>query len=316
MAAAIVADTVTDPLTQRVLDPSCGSGTFVFHAVRAHLAAAEATGATPGEAAASATRHVMGLDIHPVAVTLARVTYLMALGADRLQHRDRGPSTIPVFLGDAVQWEQHRDLLTDDQAVTVATDAEAVLEGAGQALIGNDLVFPLSTWRDAERFDALVRDIANRITSTNDKLTSKSMNPILARYNVPGVDHAVLRATFDTWHGLHRAGRDHIWSYYVRNLVRPVWMAIEEHRVDVLVGNPPWLRYSKMPAAMQIRYKQLGKPRNLQTGGRGASAGSGDVVRRPCGRVVPEVGWSVCVRDAARNVIAPPARRVPFRAVG
>ena len=42
-------------------------------------------------------------------------------------------------------------------------------------------------------------------------------------------------------------------------------------RSDVLVGNPPWLRYSKMTAAMKDRYKALAKPRNLLTGGLGAS---------------------------------------------
>jgi type I restriction-modification system DNA methylase subunit len=32
---------VSKPLAQRVLDPACGSGTFLFHAVRKFLAAAE-----------------------------------------------------------------------------------------------------------------------------------------------------------------------------------------------------------------------------------------------------------------------------------
>ena len=43
------------------------------------------------------------MDLHPVAVTLARVTYLLAIGSDRLMHPDRGPIQVPVFLGDAVQ---------------------------------------------------------------------------------------------------------------------------------------------------------------------------------------------------------------------
>ena len=44
LAEAIVSDAVPDPLTQRVLDPSCGSGTFVFHAVRRYLTTAAAAG--------------------------------------------------------------------------------------------------------------------------------------------------------------------------------------------------------------------------------------------------------------------------------
>jgi SAM-dependent methyltransferase len=69
----------------RVLDPSCGSGTFLFHAVRR-----------------SPDADILGLDLHPVAVALARVTYLLALGRDRL-HRRRDALHVPVHLGDALR---------------------------------------------------------------------------------------------------------------------------------------------------------------------------------------------------------------------
>jgi hypothetical protein len=35
------------------------------------------------------TRRVVGMDLHPVAVTFARVTYLAAIGRDRLTHPNR-----------------------------------------------------------------------------------------------------------------------------------------------------------------------------------------------------------------------------------
>ena len=44
LANQVVSEVVTDPLNQRVLDPSCGSGTFVFYAVKRFLAAAEESG--------------------------------------------------------------------------------------------------------------------------------------------------------------------------------------------------------------------------------------------------------------------------------
>jgi hypothetical protein len=42
--------------------------------------------------------------------------------------------------------------------------------------------------------------------------------------------------------------------------------------VDVLIGNPPWLRYSEMTHDMQKQFRALSKERNLLTGGLGASA--------------------------------------------
>ena len=44
--------------------------------------------------------------MHPVAVTLARVTWLLALG-DLVADRP-AKLTVPVFLGDAMQWNLRR----------------------------------------------------------------------------------------------------------------------------------------------------------------------------------------------------------------
>ena len=84
LAERIVSTTIERPLETRVLDPSCGSGTFLFHAARRYLAAAEAAGLPLESALSGLTRHVLGMDLHPVAVTLARVTYLLAIGRERL----------------------------------------------------------------------------------------------------------------------------------------------------------------------------------------------------------------------------------------
>ena len=79
LAARMVAAAVDDPLEQRVMDPACGSGTFLFHAVRAVLDAAGASGLSPAETARCAAGNIAGIDVHPVAVIFARVTYLLAL---------------------------------------------------------------------------------------------------------------------------------------------------------------------------------------------------------------------------------------------
>ena len=65
---------------------------------------------------------------------------------------------------------------------------------------------------------------------------------------------------------LHDDNRDHIWSYYVRNLVRPVWLSRLENRVHVLVGNPPWLSYRHMPADMQDVFRKMSDDMGLWHG--------------------------------------------------
>src|SRR5450631_3481736 len=71
LAAKIVKHAVDRPLEQRVLDPACGSGTFLFHAIRTFLAEAEDAGLDARRRAEEVTRHVAGMDIHPVAIIIA-----------------------------------------------------------------------------------------------------------------------------------------------------------------------------------------------------------------------------------------------------
>lgn len=270
LADRVVAFAVPDPLSTRVLDPACGSGTFVFHAARAFLTAADEAGIGNGDATASLTQHVYGLDIHPVAVTLARVTYLLAIGRARLAAADRGPISIPVYLGDAVQWEQRQDLLSTNDQITISTAGTDLVQEGG-TLFGDDLVFPTSILHDAGDFDRLVTAMADKALDDSARKSADLIAPVLRQFGVHDDDLPVLTATFATMRRLHRDGRDHIWGYYVRNLIRPLWLTDPDHRVDVLVGNPPWLRYSKMTPAMQARYKTLAAERGLLSGGLGAS---------------------------------------------
>jgi hypothetical protein len=288
LADRVVAETYSEPLETRVMDASAGSGTFLFHAARAYLESAEAAGQNSGQAVNGLVRHVFGMDIHPVAVTLARVTYLLAIGRERLNATNRGPISIPVYLGDSIQWEQQRDLLSKEGAITVQTTGEDIMSAGGGLLFDDALVFPHSVLQDAQRFDRLVSDMANRVltsatTAPAPGAKSRSqreatssvrrlIDPILTRHEVPEEDRDCLRTTFTTMRQLHLNGRNHIWGYYVRNLIRPIWFSQEENRVDLLVGNPPWLRYSKMGSTMQGRYKALGKERNLLASRAGAAA--------------------------------------------
>jgi hypothetical protein len=258
LADQIVSACVDDPLGQRVLDASCGSGTFLFHAIRHYLNAAQATGASNAEAIQGVTSKVIGVDVHPVAVTLARVTYLLAIGMTRLQSEDRPPFSIPVYLGDSLQWGQRTDLLSHD-GLTVST-------GEGDQQFADQLLFPDSLIADAGRFDRLVGVLADKAADRTPGNPVPSITATLRLFAVHSDDRPTIEQTFRTMCQLHDQGRDHIWGYYVRNLARPVWLARKDNRVDVLVGNPPWLAYRYMTAAMQGGFRLMSQDRNLWAG--------------------------------------------------
>jgi len=277
LAEKMVREHVFDPLNERVLDPACGSGTFVFWAVRAALTAADADGMSNKDALAHVTQRVAGLDLHPVAVTLARVTYLLAIGRDRLT--DRGELTIPIYLGDSVRWEQDTSLL-QQSGITVHTSD-------GMELFAQELHFPEGVLTDPGRFDRLVAALADKaadldrdpVTPSRRKDGAPSTKParvadisgLLKSHNVSTEDRAAVELVFEKLCRLHDAGRDHVWGYYIRNLARPLSFSRTGAQADVLVGNPPWLAYRHMPKLIQGHYERLAKPRGLWLGGKNAT---------------------------------------------
>ena len=290
LARAMVTELVDDPLQQRVLDPACGSGTFIAEAVRHFLAAAgvfrmdapderdnEANPSFPSSLPSFLRKQesivprtndgldsrvrgndgsrddelngpaggpleprelldrlrvaVTGIDVHPVAVHLARAAWALAArpAIEAVVNAGYDASgSVPVYLGDALQLRFNAGDLFAGQQVTIQVDDDA----------NSELTFPISLVDRADTFDSLMSQVAADIEAGDDPLIALD-------------DHAVddpnerrtLAATIATLQRLHDEGRNHIWAYYTRNLVRPV--ALGRTKVDVIIGNPPWLNYNQ-----------------------------------------------------------------------
>lgn len=262
LADRMVSQTISDPLEQRVLDPACGSGTFLFWAIRRFLDAAGQAGISNKQAVAQVVDHVQGIDLHPVAVTLARVTYLLAITPARLL--DREELTVPVFLGDSVRWEQDKDLLSKG-GITIHTSD-------GLELFAQELHFPDGVVEDPGRFDRLVAELARRASDRKIGTKPPEIDGLLNRHKITDTgDRESVTTVFKQLCHLNDHGRDHIWAYYVRNLARPLSFTRPERQVDVLVGNPPWLAYRHMPPRLQDSYRYLAKSRGLWVGGKVAT---------------------------------------------
>ncbi len=276
LAARMIEAAVDRPLEQRVMDPACGSGTFLFHAVRAVLDAARASGLSEAEATRRATVNIAGIDIHPVAVIIARVTYLLALlPALRAEHP--GSVTVPVYLGDALQWNlarigeqgQQPDMLAANDTLEIFVPPVEVTEPTPHRLDAAMLRFPATVASNAELFDRVLNTMIDLAGRSEPGATFAAW---LARGDLARAeDRCILRDTYEVMYRLQNEGRNHIWGYVARNLARPVWLSNEAQKADVVIGNPPWLAFRHMKGELQERYRSEATAARIWWSGRGTS---------------------------------------------
>ena len=277
LAARMVAAAVDDPLERRVMDPACGSGTFLFHAVQAVLDAAEAAGLSPAEAVRRTARNVAGIDIHPVAVIFARATWLLAL-VPALRREHPGELAVPVYLGDALQWNLARtgekgrqpDLLAGDSVLEIFVPPVTVAGPETRRLAPATLRFPAAVAADAGLLDRVLNAMIEYGARAESGANFAAWMEREAAASRPE-DRCVLRETYEVMRRLQGEGRNHIWGYVARNLARPVWLAAEAQKADVVIGNPPWVSYRYMSAAFQERFREECLAAGLWVGGKVAT---------------------------------------------
>ena len=253
LAQVMVRELVDQPLEQHVLDPACGSGTFLVAAVEHFLAAANSAKLPPGDVFSRLREAVTGIDVHPVAVHLARTAWVLA-ARPAIEAAGQTALSVPVYLGDALQLGYRKDLLAEQEVRIEVRDEQ-----------NTALVFPVSLVERANDFDALMSDIADAIENGDDAALALADNGI-----TDPAERSTLQGTIKEMQRLHAEGNDHIWAYYSRNLVRPV--ALSNGKVDVLIGNPPWLSYRNTVSTLRRELEAQSKNTyGIWTGGRYAN---------------------------------------------
>ena len=117
----------------------------------------------------------------------------------------------------------------------------------------------------ADTFDPLLSDVADAIERGADPRVALDDHTI-----TDPAERETLEQTIAAMQRLHAAGRDHIWAYYTRNLVRPVVLSRE--KVDVIIGNPPWLNYNQTVSTLRTALVEHSRDRyGIWVGGKHAA---------------------------------------------
>ncbi len=234
LAKEITDTVVDDPLNQRVLDPACGSGTFIETAVERILSNAAGLSAT--ETLRRLQQNIVGIDIHPVAVQLAKATWVMAatatIRAARAEGKGTGAVSAPIYLGDSMQLRYDTDTLLASKSIELET--HETLPGQTSQVIFS---IPKELARQQTDIDRLISEMATAIDESRDA------NRVTDGYQMSDECRRSLKIVAVLMKELHDADRNHVWAYYIRNMIRPA--VISEEKVDRIIGNPPWLTYGQ-----------------------------------------------------------------------
>ena len=333
LAQAITEELITDPANTKVLDPACGSGTFLAAAVR-HLLS-HTSELTPGEQLAKLQENIVGIDLHPVAVQLAKATWVIACHDVIMAARKAGQTgetiTAPLHLGDSIQLRYDNSQLDAQGYITLDTGEYIKSEYADtltdnvDPLVQVRFRIPMSLARDTERFDNLMMEISSAIEKGDDT------NRVLDNFGVTGdAERQTMETTIANMQALHCAKRNHVWAYYLRNMIRP--MVISQQKVDAIIGNPPWLTYNQSADIIRKELKSLSQSRYQIWAGGNNSANQDVATLFYCrvvelylkengkiGMVLPHsvlrTGHHIQFRNAYYETKRPPRSRAPKQAI-
>lgn len=219
---------------ERLLDPSCGSGTFLVMAInrirRWYEENRERLPFDEGELCRKILSNVIGFDLNPLAVMAARTNYLIAIrdlipgGIDRVE--------IPVYLCDSImtpsdygglfasELGKTKELRTAVGVFHIPT--EIATNGEDVARYAEQLERCIREGCTPEEFVEFCRD--EGLQTTEDRL------------------HVDL---YKTLVQLSRANKNGVWARIIKNSFAPLFIG----RVDYIAGNPPWINWENLPQA-------------------------------------------------------------------
>jgi type II restriction/modification system DNA methylase subunit YeeA len=210
------------PLELRILDPACGSGTFLILYISRLRRYAEEHFLLDA-LLNYVLDNVVGYDLNPLAVLTARTNYLLTI-ADLLAYA-RGSIEIPVYLADSIMIEKRAGLYGNTYVLrTVVGEFEIpttiVAKGLLQRILAEIAGYLESRYG--------VEDFKKRMEYAY-KLDQKEIS-ILANF-------------YEKLLKLEEEGKNSVWISIIRNAFAPILKG----KFDYVVGNPPWVNWENLP---------------------------------------------------------------------
>ncbi|HRS00999.1 MAG TPA: N-6 DNA methylase [Bacteroidota bacterium] len=215
---------------QRVLDPSCGSGTFLVLAIHRAKEWGRQNKRTDLEIAKSIKDNIWGFDLNPMAVIAARTNYLFALGDLTNEILNSGGILeIPIYLADSVLWPENTlpqmKLRPHGEPIEIQTSIGEFYIPS-EWIADKGLLFSKAT--------PLIEIMIKERYSIDEAMTRLRNEGLVFQSNQEVVKNLYIRI-FE----LENSDQNGIWARFLKDMFAPVVAG----KFDFVVGNPPWVRW-------------------------------------------------------------------------
>lgn len=234
---------------KRLLDPACGSGTFLVMAInrirRSYDLNREKFAYDEGELLKKILANVIGFDLNPLAVMAARTNYLVAI-KDLIRHA--GNVEIPVYLCDSIMTpSEYRDLFTGGPGKVAKVPCSAMKPP--HLLVPKEIA--QNPKEVAKYADVLEDCVKNGYAS--EEFLSRCRDEGL---NITATDaHVRLYRELVQLEHDPNGSKNGIWARIIKNNFAPLFVG----RVDYVAGNPPWINWNNLPSEYRADSKAVWK---------------------------------------------------------
>jgi len=213
------------PLELRILDPACGSGTFLVLAIKRLREYIDEHWIDKGSALRRISRNVVGFDLNPLAVMASRANYLISIG-DMLREKGAEQVEIPIYLADSILIERKTTVLG------TSTYSLRTMAGEFRIPIGvvdrGVLAKALGVMEECVKLNYTANEFIGRLqrdvkVKEDEELSLKELHASILK--------------------LEREGKNRIWLRVLKNSFAPFLVG----KFDLITGNPPWVNWHTLP---------------------------------------------------------------------
>lgn len=229
-------------LDKRLLDPACGSGTFIVSIIKRIKERANDLPISKDKIIESILKNVVGFDLNPLAVITARANYLITLG-ELISFR-KGDITIPVYLCDSIVTPVERVTYRGEKAYLIKSSVGSF--DIPKSIVDKGMIDQI--------LDKMDFYIDNKYKPT--KFTSAIANEF---GEIEGKE--LLNELYTQVLKLEEEDRNKIWCGLIKNSFAPIFAG----KFDYVVGNPSWINWESLPEAYRNDSKRLWQKYGLFT---------------------------------------------------